>query len=378
MRRIAVLAALAAALVLAGAVPRLFLAADVLPAALRPFVWSDVLYTWERGLSGGRLPYWDTYFEYPPLAGYASALFSALAPSAAVYVALWAAVQAASAALVAAVLAGTGRRAMWAWALAPQLALLGPINFDLVAVAALVLAVRWERERRVLGTTVALAVGTATKLFPAAALPVVLLRSLGTGGIRVAVAHVVLFAGIVAAAYLPAAGAPFSSLESIQRYLLGVPPNFDSLWGVVASALTGFGIDPQAPVLLVTLGGLAISYAAVVLPASARSRDPAIPVALAMLTLLLWSRLYSPQFSLWALPFFALLPLPGRALGLLIAADIAVFLTVYPLTLHEWDAGDPVRGALFAALAAAIVARHAALLLAWIAARRLARPVTTP
>jgi len=84
---------------------------------------------------------------------------------------------------------------------------------------------------------------------------------------------------------------------------------------------------------------------------------------------LLWSRLYSPQFSLWALPFFALAALPVRAFVLLTVADVGVFLTVYPLTLTERLAVD-VRDLLLATLAAAVVLRHVALLLAWRAAVR--------
>jgi len=364
-----VTAAIAAVFVLVGAVPRLLLAADALPDALRPFIWSDVLHTWERGMSGGRVPYWDTYFEYPPLVGYASALFSWLAPSAVAYVAMWTAVQAAAAAIVAAVL---GRRPLVAWSFAPQLALLGPVNFDLVTIAALVLAVRFGRAHAPMRSAAAIAVGTAAKLFPAVALPVVLIREAAGRRMRAAATALAVFAVLVAAAYAPSALAPFSSLESITRYAARIPANFDSFWGLPAAAVAWTGLDPSRPILVITLAGLVISYAAVVLPAALRARDVAVPIALAVLTLLLWTRLYSPQFSLWALPFFALLPLDRRALTLLIAADLLVFATVYPLTLREWAADDPVRVALFAVLAAAVVVRHLALLLAWLSARRLA------
>lgn len=69
-----------------------------------------------------------------------------------------------------------------------------------------------------------------------------------------------------------------------------------------------------------------------VMPRAARAADPAVGVALAAVALLFWTRLYSPQFSLWILPFFALLPLSRRALGALLLGDLAVFFTVYPLS----------------------------------------------
>lgn len=361
-----------AIVLLAGATPRLLLAGGLLPDRLQAFVWSDVLFTWERGLSGGRLPYWDSYFEYPPLAGYVSGIFSAFAPNALVYVGLWTIVQTAAAALIGGLLwTMVGKRA-WTWALAPQLALFGPLNFDLLAIAALVLALRWDRTRAPVRAVAALAAGTAAKLFPAAALPVILLRQPFVGT-RTTAMRVALFGALLAACYAPAAGARFTSLESIGRYSVGIGANFDSVWGLVAAGLTGLGVSADLPLLAITLGGFVIIYVRVVLPAARSTHERALPVALAVLALLLCSRLYSPQFSLWAIPLFALVALPRRALVLLTVADICVFLTVYPLTLVDRPSDDPVSAALLLTLAAAVVLRHAALVIAWLAACELVR-----
>lgn len=359
-------------MVAAGAVPRLLLAKDALPEVLRQFTWSDVLFTWVRGLSGGRLPYFDTYFEYPPFAGYLSGLFSVLAPSALIYVAVWAAVQAASAALIVVVLvrSGAGRRA-WAWALAPELALLGPVNFDLLAALALVLAVHAERVRAPLRATAWLAVGTLTKLFPAAALPVVLVRG-SSGARRNAVTRTLLFGAIVAIGFAPAAAAPFSSLESLRKYTTGMVANFDSFWGIAASLLKGIGIDPATPLALVTAVGLAATFLVGVLPAARAARDPAAPVALAIVTVLLWSRVYSPQYSLWVVPFFALVPIRAAPFALLVAADLLVFFTVYPLSLTRHAGDDLLGAALVVALAVGVALRHVGLVWWWIEMRRAA------
>lgn len=368
----------AAGVVMVGALPRILLAAGLLPEWARPFVWSDVLHTWERGLVGGRLPYWDGPFEYPPLIGYASGIFSAIAPSAAVYVALWALVQAAAAAVVAAAIVGAGRRALLAWTLAPQLALLAPINFDVLAVAALVLAVRWERARASARASVAIALGTAAKLFPLVALPVLFIRGLRRDGTRLATMRAALLVVLLVLIYGPSATAPFASVGGLGRYAVGIDANFDSFWGIVAGVIAAIGVDPSVPMLAITLAGLAVTYAAVVLPASLRARDVAVPFGLAVLTLLLWSRLYSPQYSLWLLPFFALLPLPARLLGLLIAADVVVFLSVYPLTLRQWSPDDPVRIGLFALLITGVTLRHAVIMLTWLAVGRLTRGRQVP
>jgi len=361
------LAAAAAGLVIVGAAPRLLLAAGVLPPVLHPFVWSDLLYTWERGLSGGRVPFWDSYFEYPPLGGYLSGVFSLVASGPLVYLLLWTVVQAAAGAVVAWGIAPSGRAARWCWSLAPQLALFGPTNFDLIAVAAVVVALRWERDHGAVRSAIALAVGTATKLFPAVVLPVFLVRS--PFDRRSAFVRVAVFAAVLVASYAPGAAAPYSTLESLRRYSVGGITNFDSFWGLVESVLVGLGLPAETLMSAVTLIGLAITYVVFVIGPARRARDASAPAAVAVLSVLLWSRLYSPQFSLWALPFFALAALPVRAFVLLTVADVGVFLTVYPLTLTERLAVD-VRDLLLATLAAAVVLRHVALLLAWRAAVR--------
>lgn len=81
--------------------------------------------------------------------------------------------------------------------------------------------------------------------------------------------------------------------------------------------------------------------------------------------MLLWSRLYSPQFSLWVLPFFALLGVGLRRYALLSLADLVVFATAYPLTLIAWGDDDPRAIALLGVLAAGVVLRHLALILVW-------------
>jgi len=359
--------ALAAIIASIGAIPRVLLAADVLPDWLRPFTWTDLLSTWERGISGGRLPYWDTYFEYPPLFGYLAGALSRVSPSAAAYVAAWALVQIVAATAVAAVLVReVGARRALRWALAPQLLLYGSLNVEVLVVAMLVAGVIWERRSRTALASVALALGAATKLFPAAALPIFLVRRWRAGGRPLALASASIFALVVAGAYAPSLAAPFSSSESIGRYAAGIEPNFDSLWGLARSALVGIGV-PEASrwILIATLGGLAVTYVVGVLPSAGRTPDPAIGVGLAVVALLFWTRLYSPQFSLWILPFFALLPLSTRSLATLTAADIIVFFTVYPLTLARWPSGDTLQAGLASALAAAVVLRHVALVLVW-------------
>jgi len=243
-----------------------------------------------------------------------------------------------------------------------------------VGVVALVLAIRWERARSPLRSTVAVAVGTVTKLFPIVVFPLALIRMRRD---RWAVAaQIAIFGGLLAAFYTPGALAPFSTLESITRYSLHVAANFDSVWGFAWALVAGFGLPAETIITTITLGGFFVTYVVFVVPQAWSARDPIPAAASAVLVLLIWSRLYSPQFSLWVLPFFALARLPLRAFVLLTLADIGVFLTVYPLTLAN-DMPEVVRAALFGGLAAAVLLRHAALILTARHAARRNRPLAS-
>lgn len=352
------LASLAGTAVLIGGVPRVLLAAGTLPEFLRPFIWSDPLFTYVRGLSGHRLPYFDTPYEYPPVLGFGAALFSWLAPNATAYVALWTIVLAFCAAATAYLLApfATKSRAAGAWALAPQLVIFGSLNFDLVAVVFLVAATVSLRTGRSLTAVGYLGIGTLAKLFPAAALPAVIARAPRR---PIAVA---LFAAILAALTLPTLFAPSSAITGVAFYA-SLGSNLDSVWGMLSRILATLGLaQADGIVLAITLVGLVVTYAIALRHARA---DPAVAFGLAVLAVLLWTRRYSPQYSLWILPTLVLAPIPARTIALLAFADTLVFLTVSPLTLESRTGADPMDVALLGALAAAVLLRHGALIWIW-------------
>jgi len=352
----------AACVVAVSVTPRILLAGGALPGALRPFVWSDALLTYERGLSGHRLPYVDTPFEYPPVVGILSGLFSLATDRAVVYVALWGLVLVVVAAATAAVLerAAGPRRTLAFFALTPQLVLLAGINFDLLATGLFAVAAIAARGRKETWSMAALALGTATKLFPAAAAPLAVIR----GERKLLLAA--LFVAVLAVLYVPTSlGAGAGSSSTFGRYLAGIAPNLDSPWGLLSRALetAGFGAA-NTLVLAVTLLGLAVTYLVAVLP-RARTADPVACYGFAVLTLVLWSRLYSPQYSLWMLPLFVMLPLGGRTFALLAVADTLVFVSIYPLTLVRWSGGEALPIALLGVLVIGVLLRHLALFASW-------------
>jgi len=164
--------------------------------------------------------------------------------------------------------------------------------------------------------------------------------------------------------FLPAVAAAHSVLGGVAYYATGYVAGGVAAWGLLATALAGIGLPGPEIVLVITSAGLGATLLLLVYPAS-RSSDPATAFALAIVALLFWTRLYSPQFSLWLVPFFALTPLRRRTFVLLSAADVAVFLTASPLTLVRWESPDGLPSLLLGVLAAAVALRHVALILAW-------------
>lgn len=369
LREMRLVVAIVAALVVSiSVIPRALFAAGALPDALRPFIWSDAYLIYARSLSGHRLPYVDGPFEYPPLIGAAAAIFSLIAGTPAAFVALWGALLAACAAGAALLLtrAATPSRVAARFALTPQLLLLGGINFDLLAVLFLVAALIAARAKHDGRTAVGLALGAASKLFPLAAAPIAVMRS-SRPARSVAVLVVAL-----AACYAPAIMAGSSAAGSPAFYLLGIPANLDSPGGLIASALASLGIaEAQLIVVVLSITGLTATYLFGVLP-RAKAADPVSVFGLAIVATLAWSRLYSPQYSLWLLPLFVLLPLRGRTFALLTLGDLMVFLSIYPLTLVRWPAGDVRVTGLMLLLVAGVLTRHLALLCSWRELRQLA------
>lgn len=374
MRRAEIGVGFVAALVCAASVlARVVILSTSVPTPFLVFGQSDVYETWrDAHLEGHVIPYFGTGFAYPPVIGYVAGVLSAVVSSPRSYLLGWGLVIVAAAAVTGALLAhaASTRRALAFWACAPQLLLFAGINFDVLAAAfatgTAILARRGQTERSLFLA----AIGTATKFFPAAFAPLVVLRTARANRGR-ALSAAAGFAFVLAIVYLPAAAAPYSQLAYSAQYAYGIGANFDSVWALPALMLQAAGIDPKTPILVISAIGLVATYLLLVVPRALRAADPVVGFALATATILLWNRFYSPQYDIWLLPFFALLPLRARTFVLLSVADVMVFITVFTLTL-VLRPPDALRELFFAGVAAAVALRHVALIVFWRDMSRLA------
>jgi uncharacterized membrane protein len=236
-----------------------------------------------------------------------------------------------------------GRRALW-FVLAPTLLVYGFMNWDLLAVAfATSGTVAFMRGRdRISG--VLLGLGTAAKLYPVLLAVPFAMERIEQGDPRGAARLVLWSGGAWLAVNLPFALVASDGWSRFFRVSADRPPDLDSLWFIGCRWATGGFPCLRDPLGLISPLRLAnvLSAAAFLLTAALVlwlrvRRQPDFPrwtyVLPLLILFLLTSKVYSPQFSLWLLPWFALaLPGLGRisALGLFAAfeaADVAVFVT---------------------------------------------------
>ncbi len=371
----------------------------------RDLCYSDIvpLYGTEQ-LTKGRLPYLDTCTpsagqcdEYPVLSMYfmRSAAWIAQGLGPGTYSAdFW------STAFLLTLCALATAWALWRiagqrallFAMAPTLLIYAFMNWDLFAVALAALGtVAYLRERDEWAGAL-LGLGTAAKLFPG-----LLLIPFALGRVRLrrqgkAVSLLVWAAVVYAAVNLPFALLAGKSWVTFFTFNSNRPVDWDSLWFVACQRLHGGQACAWSAHLVDALSVLLFAAIAAGVWFAKRSRDPDFPrwtfAFPLLIVFLLTSKVYSPQYGLWLLPWFAL-SLPNLRLFLAFeAADVAVFVTRFSwfgrLSADQHVAGFAgYHGVPLGGFEIAVVARAAVLLacvVAWILQRapegnRLAAPV---
>jgi uncharacterized membrane protein len=223
------------------------------------------------------------------------------------------------------VLAGT--RALW-FALAPTLLLYGTINWDLAAVACATAAlVVWSRGRDG-WAGVLIGLGAATKFYPAIILIPLFLQGLQDREPDRSIRVLWWSAGTWVAVNLPFVLASPGSWWEFFRFNGARTPDFDSVFYIACRYANGLCISISNANLLALTGFLVGSFVAIFWKIR---RDPNFPrwaVGVPLLIcFLLASKVYSPQYSLWLAPWFALTMPRLRRFVAFEIADVAVFVT---------------------------------------------------
>ncbi|MFP5220524.1 MAG: glycosyltransferase family 87 protein [Actinomycetes bacterium] len=364
--------------------------------------YTDVyaLYFAER-LSEGAVPYLDHPVEYPVVIGAVMGVAAAgaeLFPErdrpARFYDLTWVLLTAAALVVVVTTARLAGRRPWDAalFALAPALVLHGTTNWDLVAMALAGLGLlQWARRRPVVAG-VLLGLATATKLYPLLFLLPIGLLCLRAGRLRAfwpaLVAAVVTPIALTLPAYLASpsyaevdgqqvqvASAPLerfgdAGLSALAPHTsvvlpdgttaVGVnsayrfvelnrtrPADWDSLWFLLQT-VRGTPLDSGggAPHLLnalvaVLLVAALVGIAVLVLKAPVRPRLPQV-LFLVLLAFLLTNKVWSPQFSLWLVPLFALARPRWRSFLVWQVAEAVLLVTRFLYFVSNGSPGDGI------------------------------------
>jgi hypothetical protein len=341
--------------------------------------YSDVPPLWfaER-LHEGAVPYLGHPVEYPVLTGLWMWLAAGPASSAGSFLFWTGVLLVAAAAGVAWLLArelGPGRALVFA--LAPTLLVSAAVNWDLPAVLLATGGLVAHRHARDRAAGALLGLGAAAKLFPALLLLPLAAAAWRLRGRRAGRGTV----GWAALAWT-AVNAPVALLapEGWWRFFQlsrERGSDWDALTTVAAEV---FDWTPTVATLN-TVTALAFLAGAAGLAVVAWRRDAARTWHLAALPLLAWflltSKVYSPQFSLWLLPLFAL-SFPGWGwFAAFSLADVAVTATRFPFLAAFVDGG--LAGAWpWEPFGTALVVRAAVLAAAaWLGWRRTVAAATT-
>jgi uncharacterized membrane protein len=293
----------------------------------RRLCYTDVLPMYEhRGLARGRVPYLEGRNEYPVLIGAFMAVTGLPAGGPGTYFA--AAVLGLSAfAIVVAVLLFrlTGWRALL-FAAAPTLVVYSFVNWDLIAVAFAVAGTYAFVRRSDRASGALLGLGAAAKLYPVLFV-VPFAWSRWREGDRRAAGRLVGGAALSwAVVNAPVAVLAPRAWSYFFRFNAARLADWGSLWATGCRAVTGATVCGASSAVNV---GSAIAFAAGAIGVVAvwtRRRLPPWTAAFGLtVVFLLASKVYSPQYSLWLLPWFVLLMPDLRWFVAFELADLTVF-----------------------------------------------------
>jgi uncharacterized membrane protein len=225
------------------------------------------------------------------------------------------------------------------WAIGTPTVLYSFLNWDLLAVIALVAGLVAVDRRRWGWAGIALGLGASAKLYPGFILPCAFLGAWSIKDFAGARRLVVGFLSAAIAANLPWMVAAFSGWMGIWKFQAGRYPDYGTMWYWVARMANS--VHPAAfwntniggwGSFIGDAGGLSFGvFSLLILWVGWRRRDesgeyPVTPTALAILcTFLVVSKVNSPQYALWILPLLVLVDIPWEVIVVYLVSDLALF-----------------------------------------------------
>jgi uncharacterized membrane protein len=333
--------------------------------------YNDVMPFWHgRSVAEGKVPYFQTRMEYPVLTGaqiwveggVTRLLFGERARD-------WhflGAVVIANGLLAALVLklflqAGMDRRRLWAWALAPPLVLYVGHNWDMAAAVFAVGAILLAREGRLVPAAAAAGLGTAAKLFPVLALPLIGLSAL-FGDDRPWAQRLLRAATLSAAAIgawalvnLPVALFAPENWSEFYRFSQERSGTAAATWDVLANM--GWWFTSIEERNLYAAIAFVIGFALILGFGWRKHRTHLWVLFTPVLAwFMLTNKVYSPQFDLWLYPLLLMTAPRIWPVALFVLGDLAAYFAEFWWFAgmeHGWPATTPLHIAIAAGFRAA-------------------------
>jgi hypothetical protein len=284
-----------------------------------------------RGIRPDALPYLDRMIEYPVLAGLLLYLASLVSASPLGVLIVTGVAAAALFVLMTVLLARRFGHRAWRWALATPVLLYAFQNWDMFAIAGLVVGLLMFERKRHGAAGVAFGLGAAVKLFPIVVVPPLVALRWVQGDRRGAKRLAATSAAVLAAVNLPVLLAsptgwwwPFA-FQSHRQATWGT--NWFYVFRVVGLPVQGpVGAHVANVVSAIALVGALTWLVAI----TARRRlDPFAAAAAAVALFLLCDKVFSPTYDVWLVATFVMVPFSRRLWVTFCAVDLAVFATVY-------------------------------------------------
>lgn len=291
-----------------------------------------------RGIGPGSLPYIDRVIEYPVVSGTLLYLASLVAPSPLGVLLVTAAGAAAlSVAITIALERRCGGRA-WRWAIGTPILLYAFQNWDVFAIAAMLVGMFAFTRGRNGRAGAAFGLGAAIKLFPAVLVPPLAVYRWVSGDRRGAGRLVGWSALVFGALNLPFIVIKPSGWAWTFAFQGRRQATWGTLWywfdrfvGVPVRGHTGSQVANNLSALALGIGMLWLFWRVVrTRGALGAGGDAGVALGAAGVAIfLLTNKVFSPTYDIWMVVFFALLPLSRRIWVAFCAVDLMVFATVY-------------------------------------------------
>jgi hypothetical protein len=282
-------------------------------------------------------PYLDRGVEYPVVVGYLSWILASLTGSTARFFLANGVIDVFLAVAMTCMLRERGGRRIWRWIAAPALVLFAFHNWDLLALVPTIIGLYAfaRRDDRLAGAS--LAFGASTKVLPGACLVPLAVQRWCQGDRRGAMRMLAWAAGVLVVLngpmlvldghgwWYPARfqGDRSATWGTLWFWLFRLPPHFVDVYAVGPANVLA------ALALLAAVVGISVL-------AVRRNLDPIAIGAATIGAFLLANKVYSPNYDIWLVPFFVLLPLTRRHWLAYCVGSTGVYLLVYGYFRDFW------------------------------------------